>query len=391
MVAKYYILSRLKYCNSFYTDLAITSEDYKRIYEIAYPDVKEGENPAAKVLCPIQFISERDESSDAAMGDDKGEASLSDSILITAFIKADTEEQCNQILDVINSSFEKETQKLKGTDHGITCTYLDGGYISDQNNFYDNAEKMVVDRLDEVNKALNALDKKYADSFSKNQKEYFDALKVAEEKTAQGKANADSAGSHQKKKKASVLVPLVELLKYAGIGFLVGLVLILYLLIVIYALSGTVKSYKELGKYGIQTLDTSYFEKSSSPVFRFARFVRRITPSQIDRQLPMLAEDISIMMKREEVKRLYILMTTDDAMDVKVANTLKELIGKNGFQVASGNALEDIDELRILSESDRVVILAHMKKSMKHAITKAGAICERSDKKIYGFIAIEEC
>lgn len=391
MVAKYYIMSGLKSCSSFYTDIAISSEAYKKIYEIAYPDAGEGEDITAARVCPFQFLSEKDE--------------LSDGVLITVYIKADTEEQCKGILDVINSSFEKETQKLKGTDGKITCRLVDAGYISDQKNFYDNAEKMVVERLHVVNKAIATLNINHINKFSDSQKEYYNALKAGQSSSNQSKNAADSAASEGSTASADTAVPAessdnkkkglsispITFLQYTLIGILIGAFLAADILIIIYVANGKVNSYKELGQYGIQTLETTYHDKGKSFINNLVRSVREISPTNVTRQLEMLSADLSIRMKMAGVEKLYIVMTCKDALDKETAKTIKNLVEGEGLSVTVGDPLESGETLKILSDTDRVVILAHMKKTKKSAIVKVGAACQRFSKEIFGFIAIDEC
>ena len=81
----------------------------------------------------------------------------------------------------------------------------------------------------------------------------------------------------------------------------------------------------------------------------------------------------------------------DDEKDMQVAGRMKDMLEENGFMVITGNPLESIEELKKLSEMDRVIILAHMKRTRKSNLIKAGAICQRFSKEVYGFIAIDEC
>lgn len=391
MVAKYYIMSSLKYCNSFYTDIAISSADYKKIYKIAYPGANEGEDITAGKNCPFQLLSENDP--------------VSDGLLITAYIKADTEEQCKGILDVISSAFEKETQQLKKTDNKIACRCVDTGVISDQKNFYDNAEKMVVERIHVVNKAISTLNRTQVDKFSDAQKEYYNALKAGQMAARQNESAADataaekstaaqpaaSEDSSDDDQKTILAISPLTFIKYTGLGLLLGLFIAADFFILVYIFNGTVNSYKELGQFGIQTLETLFYDKGKGLIIRIGRYVREIQPTNVKKQLEMLSADLSIRMKAADAEKLYILLTSRNAMDIEAAERIKSLVEKDGITAIIGNPLESAETLKVLADTDRVVMLTHMKRSKKSTIVKVGAACQRFSKEIFGFIALEEC
>ena len=105
----------------------------------------------------------------------------------------------------------------------------------------------------------------------------------------------------------------------------------------------------------------------------------------------MLSADLSIRMKAADAEKLYILLTSRNAMDIEAAERIKSLVEKDGITAIIGNPLESAETLKVLADTDRVVMLTHMKRSKKSTIVKVGAACQRFSKEIFGFIALEEC
>lgn len=370
MIAEYDIVSRLENCSNIYTEIALSAEDYHTICQIAYPEDQDEdqdtEDVAAKRVVPVRFISEGDGNADA--------------IALTVFIKADTEKQCNEILHVIDAAFDRESKRLKETDPGIRCRCVATGYSSEQNNFYDNAEKKIVERLDTVNQSLATLNNDHIEKFSNDQKKYFDVLKTGQKNMDPEKNDAGPAASGNaadETKKAGVSFSWIDLLKYLAIGFAAGFFLAIDILICAYVAPGRVNSVRELGKFNFQTLGALYFKKGDSKKFQLARNIRGITPTAIDKKLPMLAESISIMMKNLGAGKLYLLMTTNDVKSSETAGKIRDLMAENDLEVVIGNPLSSREELKQLAGADRVIIMAKMKETKGDTIRIAARACGR--------------
>ena len=389
LIAKYDIVSRLDSPTTYYTDLAVSSEDYKKIYEIAYPDAQSGDAAAANRVNPLSFISDIDGRPDVHKADGNDEGPAADASSLTLFIKADTEEQCKEILAVVNASFKKETLTLQKTDKAIACHCADTGYASDQKSFYDNAERMVVERLEIAADALSSLKAGYIEKFSKNQKAYFDALNSSQAGDDQDKKNADAASSDTGKTTFFSFLAK-NFLKFALAGLLIGFVLAVCLMVYQYLTNGKIKTKKELANYSVRVLDTLYFIKTNSLIYNIVRRYRKVQMAPSDVQMQMLAEDMAIMMKNTESGKLYFLMTCNTLHDKETARQLKKLLEAHDLTVISGNPFRSVDELKDLSEADTVIILAHIKVSRRDAISRAKELCDRYSREIFGFIAIEE-
>lgn len=390
MIAKYYIVSRLKYCSSIYTDMAISSEDCKRIYEIAYPDDVAGGESAAKRDNPLQFISERDGSPDASPAGDKAVSPSPDAVLITVFVRADTEEQCKEILNVVHAAFKKETKKLRTSDAKITCRRVEAGIASEQNGFYDNAEGTVVRRLDEAMHALSSLKNEHIEKFSDDQKNYFNALKSGLKLNGMENTIKEETADVADTKKPGPSVSPLRLLEYVLAGFAGGFVLSVNILGFMYVLSDTIKSSKALQDYSIQTLDSVYYDVEDT-AHQIARWIRKITKKPLSVQIPMLAEDIIIISKKAGVDKVYLMLTCDDERDKKVAGELKELVEKNDIAVSIGDPLRSREELEEYSKMDLGIILIHFKVTKKNTLRRVREIGERYSCVTSGFIEIEEC
>jgi hypothetical protein len=392
MMVKYYIVTRLKYSNSLYTEMAISTDDYKKIYQIAYPDDAEGKDIVADRDSPLQFLSERDINTDIFMADEIQNPLSSDAIMLTAFIKADTEQQCEEIYGVLKSSFENETQILKELDKDIVCQCVDVSYASEQKNYYDNVEKMVVERLNIVNNALALLKSNYIDKFSDDQRAYYDALKVSSSPTDREGKDSIQTVSEESTENTNVTshsISYKTIVKFGIIGAIAGCILACTLLLFLYVRSDRIQTEDELSLYGIQKLDTLYYIKNNDIFRQLARKIRGIFPTPIEVQELMLAEDISIMMNVDGEKSLYLLLTCDDSKDAEIAGQMKDLVTKSGFETIIGNPLKAPEELKKLSQTDRVVILAHAKESKRDTIKKVIEICMRYKKTIFGAIVIE--
>lgn len=393
MIAEYNIISRLKNCNIIYTDIAITPEDYQTIYKIAHPEDADTEANAGKTDVPVQFISEKDGNIDTYKAGSNEALPSSDTTSLTVFIKADTDEQCDEILNVINASFEKETERLKATDKGISCRLVETGYSSDQNNYYDNAERMIVERLNVVNNSLSTLNNDHIEKFSKEQKKYYDALKKEQRNKKSEENKADTTAPADSAKETKIInfsYSKLDLLKYLLGGLFIGFFLAADVLIIMYVANGKVNSDRELGNFGFPNFHTFYFAKGTGKIYQITRSIRNISTAPIDNQLEMLTQDLSIMMKEMGASKVYLLMTTNHEKDMDTARKIKEQMEKNDLKIIIGNPLSTTEELKKLAECDKVIILASMKKTKKDTIKKAAQVCGRCFREITGFIAIEE-
>lgn len=91
----------------------------------------------------------------------------------------------------------------------------------------------------------------------------------------------------------------------------------------------------------------------------------------------------------DEGKKLYILLTSSDKMDIDFAEKIKNMMSDHKIDTILGDPLRSPEELKQLSEADRVIILAHAKVSKRDTIKRVKELCRRYDKELSGAIVIE--
>lgn len=393
LMLKYYLVSRLKYGSSFYTEMALSQDDYEKMNQIAYPEDTDGTKTDEKRMSPLHFFSDRDIYTDVYVTGGEKEPLSSDAILITAFITADTEEQCEDIRRIVDAAFEKETQLLKDTDSSLSCRCVDAKFSSDQQNFYDNVEKTTVDNLNIANNALSLLRNNIIEKFTDEQASYFEALKSVSpdvQESGDAEASTSSAVTDGGEGLAKPSFSRKTVIKYAIVGAMGGFIIGACLLLVLYIADDRMKTDKEMYGYGMNILDTLYFG-SDGPIWKLARKIRGISPTPIEFHKDMLAGDIALMMAKARVRNLYFVITSEEILDLETSQQILEKMGDTGHDIIIGNPLNSTEGLRMFTEANGVVIFAHAKKSKRDTIKKVRQLCRRYDKTISGAIVIEEC
>lgn len=389
-VLKYYVVSDIKNINSFFTDMALSSEDYEEIYNIAYPGKTNLTNSTEteKESSPVQFYFSYNWENYNYISENDQNSVSKEATLVTVLICSDTQEQCEKIQNIIDNAFVRETSILQGLDANVVCRCIDAHYSYNGKEYYDNASRNNMDKLNTVYNCLANLKNNFIKNFTDNQTTYFEALN---ESGSEENAILSDNGSSETNVLSDVhhSFPVKKLVKYLALGAFAGCFLACFWLFFLYVIDNRLQTSDELGNYGLRVVDTLYYAKNKDLFHLLARKIRGISTISDSVREQLLIEDIAIMLKGDSIRNSYLIRTSDADEDIKLTQNLQNHLAANEIEIKTGNPFSSPEELKRLSESDSIIVITHIKDTKRETIKRITEICDRYHKRISGAVAIE--
>lgn len=267
---------------------------------------------------------------------------------------AEDQETARKVLDYIESLIRQKQKQYADKDAAFTFEKLD--------EFYSEQGDLVISNLNSRTDALakdiynaeyqmNVLNSNYVSKLTGDSKTYYEILSGTYEEAA-------ASGKNYK--------------KFGLLGLLLGLFAALGWICVKYVLSNTVKTASEL----------RWLMKGDMPYDLSVKGKKAPDSNAVT----LIAEDILIREKRDDVKKLYVITEGKAGEDARLKEVLAQLSA--GKPVKSGNPLVSSEELRELSESDSAVIALNLKQTKRDDIAKLEQYCRNYNVKILGVIAL---
>ena len=155
--AKYYLFTELADAESFFSDLALTEDDYEAMRDIS-PDTFAGAEIADRVTVTVS--SDGPERFDTPGSNDGGIRSS----LISVSLYSNSEEQCRALLAILDSALQREADILRKLDPALDLLFVDSvinhntnDYVSGLQAAYSQEVSDYLRSLDQINSELTEL------------------------------------------------------------------------------------------------------------------------------------------------------------------------------------------------------------------------------------------
>ncbi len=378
MRSEYYIVSNIKDLDTVFIKMAVTEGDYQSMRGIA-PDEEAG----ATIYDRIIFTTAYNEKPDGINNTtDKntinntikipvpeGEANA---YLINVELYGKSEEQCSEMMAVIEKAFQKQTEELKILDPDIRLENLGEQFDYNIASYVQNLRKKNIDRMTTSETELANLNNK-VNLMEKEEKAYYDLL-------MQQYGEAFAVKDH------------VSWKKYTIIGASLGFVIALCAVFFPYLMNGKVQSACEL-KQDSKLLNRVFIKGNKNLFGKWAAGLIHADDTDPTVKADMVATDINILMEKNGKKTLVLLCSEEDADALSFAEQVKmRLLAKNGdLRVSIGNPMCSVDELEMAAQADMGVVFAEMKKSKRATLREWWGICGRYKLPLAGSVAVRRC
>ena len=375
MRSEYYIVSDIKDLDTMFIKMAVTEADYQAMREIA-PDEKAGATIYDRVIFTTAYNERVQTGSYSTSGTFKtpDQDGGKKAYLINVELYGSSEEQCREMMNVIDAAFRREAEELKALDPDIKLESLGEQFNSNVAEYVQNLHKKNLDRMTVSEAELNNLTTKIG-KFTPEEKAYYDLLQQQYEGTY-----SSAPGKHVSGK------------KWAVIGAFFGAVIACCAVFFPYLLDGKVKTAGELEQSG-RVLNRVFVKGKKNLFGRWAARLIHANDTDPTVKADMVATDVGILMEKNGKNTLMLLCGEEDADAAGFAEQVKaRLLAKNSdLKVCVGNPLRSVDELEMAAQADMGVAFAEMKKSKRSMLREWRQICERYKLPLAGLVAVQRC
>ena len=338
----------------------------KRMRDIA-PDEKAGATIYDRVKATV------DSEETIAVLNLEGQDRVPTQYVLNIELYGNSEEQCKEMMAIVEKAVYREIESLKELDPGIEATTVKESFNYNVAEYVQDLRKKNIDKMTTSETELSRLEAK-VEKLASDEKSYYNLLK------------------NQYDEAFAVEDQHVSWKKWTVIGAFLGAVIAAGLILLGYVLDGKVKSPCELEQDG--NLLNRVFIKGKKNLFgKWAAGLIHADETDPAVKADMVATDISIMMEKNGKHSLMLLCSGDDADAAGFAEQVKaRLLGKNGdLKISIGNPTCSVEELEMAAEADMGVAFAEMKKSKRAMLREWRQICARYKLPLAGSVSVQRC
>ena len=305
--------------------------------------------------------------------------------ILSIQIYADSEEQCEQVAEIVKKRVMEYTEQLQQifgiyTVNAISEQY----YISSDSNL--NMQKSDV--VNAVNDAYTAL-KNISSGLSEKQMTYYNLLvKGIEDKTT-SKENTDETAE------ITANVQYISM-KYILIGLLAGMFLAVCWYAVVYIMTQTVKDVDEvkiitnLPVFGTVLGSNENGKRNIIDRWIYSWFAHNKKSENNELLLTRISHEVAMLAGQKDKRNLLVACSESDQNLKKQADSLVEKLRELGMNVTSTDSLvsDNTEVLKQLESADSAVFVEQLMKSERNQIREAVELCRRCQVEVLGSVIV---
>ena len=365
--AQYQISSNMENLDKALSTFTLTESDYNALRKIE-PDEDFG-SPIYKRIDFYTITNAR-----VTLSNFTDETVTPFTYLLIVSVYGKSEEQCQEMLQVINQAVEREANSLRLLDSNLSCSFVGSEYNYNTVDYVKNLQKNNIDNMTIAEKEMTDLTTKIS-KLSADQKAYYNLLVEQADQDYQPEER-------------------VSWKKWTVIGTLLGAVLAIGIYFLQYMFDGKVKIPGEA-----ETLfHTHTLQRFSLPGKKnlFGKWVAGLSGAEIadpSVKTAMLAADLQVLMDKAEHKKLFLICDVDDTQAAAMANGVASRVEaqNSSIQVMVGNPFASVEELEQLAAADGAVVFTELRHSRRKLLNRWHEMCVRYCIPIIGSVATETC
>ena len=305
--------------------------------------------------------------------------------ILSIQIYAGSEEQCEQVAEIVKTRVLEYTEQLQQIFGNYTVNAIsDQYYISSDSNL--NMQKSDV--VNVVNEVCTAI-KNITSGLSEKQIGYFNLLaKDCEDQTLVKEDTQETAN----------LIANVQYIsmKYILIGLLAGMFLAVCWYVVIYIMTQTVKDVDEvkiitnLPVFGTVLRSNDNGKRNVIDRWIDSWFAYDKKSENNDLLLTRISHEVAMLAGQKDKKCLLIACSENDQNVKKQADSLVEKLRELGMNVTSTDSLvsDNTEVLKQLESADSAVFVEQLMKSERNQIREAVELCRRCQVEVLGSVIV---
>ena len=365
MRAKFYVSSNVERLDQIFGQMVLSEADYQAMRDIS-PDEEAGATIYDRVSIGV-VSNDR-----VTVTNLNGEEQVPVQYLLNVQLYGQSEEQCREMMAVVEAAIRKEADSLKELDPKIKVTAAGEEFNYNVVQYVQNLRKSNIDKMTVSEKELNDLTTKVG-KLSSEEKNYYELLQKQYDE-------AFAVKEHISWKKWTVIGAFIGAVLAAGVVFL-G-----------YLMNGKIQSPGELEQGG-RLLNRVYIKGKKNLFGKWAAGLIHADDTDPTVKADMVATDIGILMEKSGKNTVMLLRGEEDADAAGFAEQVRaRLLEKNGnLKVDIGNPVHSVDELEMVAQADMGVTIAEMKKTKRAAVREWKQICARYKLPLAGSVAVRRC
>ena len=305
--------------------------------------------------------------------------------ILSIQIYAGSEEQCEQVAEIVKTRVLEYTEQLQQIFGNYTVNAIsEQYYISSDSNL--NMQKSDV--VNVVNEVCTAI-KNITSGLSEKQIGYFNLLaKDCEDQTLVKEDTQETAN----------LIANVQYIsmKYILIGLLAGMFLAVCWYVVIYIMTQTVKDVDEvkiitnLPVFGTVLRSNDNGKRNVIDRWIDSWFAYDKKSENNDLLLTRISHEVAMLAGQKDKKCLLIACSENDQNVKKQADSLVEKLRELGMNVTSTDSLvsDNTEVLKQLESADSAVFVEQLMKSERNQIREAVELCRRCQVEVLGSVIV---
>lgn len=305
--------------------------------------------------------------------------------ILSIQIYAGSEEQCEQVAEIVKTRVLEYTEQLQQIFGNYTVNAIsEQYYISSESNL--NMQKS--DAVNAVNDVYTAL-KNISSGLSEKQMTYYNLL--VNESSDQTLVKEDT----EETENMTANVQYISM-KYILIGLLAGMFLAVCWYAVIYIMTQTVKDVDEvkiitnLPVFGTVLRSNDNGKRNIIDRWIDSWFAHDKKSENNDLLLTRISHEVAMLAGQKDKKCLLIACSGSDQNLKKQADSLVEKLRELGMNVTSTDSLvsDNTEVLKQLESADSAVFVEQLMKSERNQIREAVELCRRCQVEVLGSVIV---
>ena len=359
----YYVSSEIDNIGSFFAASTLSEADYDALRKLV-PESKSTED----IYGRIGFSTYSDAAVNSVSSDDS-------QYLFSVTVYGSYEEQCAEMLAVVEDALRQKAAELRKVDPGLQFEAVGSRVTYDARIFLQNQQDALWKRYNDVDTRLTNQQTKVK-ALTGAEKTYYDKLAAFES----GDTTTSTGGRSLK--------------KWTAIGAVLGLIGGMVLVFWPYLFDGRVKTAGEL-EYSLRSMVLSRVCVKGKRNL-FARWAARLTGADdVDPAVKadMVAADLGVLMEKSGKKSVYFLCDAEDVNAASLAEQVKARLQEKApsANIDVGNPLSAAEELEKIGSAELGVVFAEVKKTKRSVLRQWRQICGRYGLPVAGSVAVQKC
>ena len=362
--AKYYLFTELADAESFFSDLALTEDDYEAMRDIS-PDTFAGAEIADRVTVTVS--SDGPERFDTPGSNDGGIRSS----LISVSLYSNSEEQCRALLAILDSALQREADILRKLDPTLDLLFVDSvinhntnDYVSGLQAAYSQEVSDYLRSLDQINLELTEL--------SAGEQAYYHL-------------------KHQLRYQGHKPPQAPSWRRGALLGGLGGFTAAILIILCPYLCDGRVKTTVEAEEYLAHPPLNQVFIPGRKNLFsRPAAVLRGVDHVDPEEKAQMISKDLALLADKNRWESIWFFADETDSHAFAYAERIREKLSaeKQNVSVLVGDPLDSPDSLEALSRADCALAFVELAGTKRTVLQQWQSLSSRHGLASAGFIAV---